>query len=162
MFKAPLLHPHPIRWQRRGFPSFLQQKPFGEAEITWHPAKASGDTAWERQVGEHLCRLRYLEQKYAELQIMAFGCHHGRLTLRFSCSHLHYCAAASHLGCYLVRQICVTWGPGHPEHQCSPRGVRLIAQTLRRSCASVSGFVDACVCEWVCVYTRVPPPGPIL
>lgn len=70
-------------------PSFLKQKPVGEAKIAWPPAKLSGDAAQEAEASERLCRLWYLEQEYAEQQIMAFRCHHCHLTLCFSCSHLH-------------------------------------------------------------------------
>lgn len=104
-----------------------------------------------------MCRLWYLERKYAELQIMAFRCHHCHLTLRFSCSRLHYCAVASCLGRCRVRQICGTWVTVHPEQQCSPSAVGLIAKTLPRSPASIGRFVGACVCVRVCARVCTQP-----
>ena len=55
VFKLLWSSTFPVRWQRKVFLSLLQQKPVGKAEITWLPAKLSGDAAWQRRGGECLC-----------------------------------------------------------------------------------------------------------
>lgn len=80
MFKVPLLSP-PHRMAKERLPELSIAETFWLGKDQLAPGQAERRCCLgERQVGEHLCRLWYLEQKYAELQIMAFGCHHCHLT----------------------------------------------------------------------------------
>lgn len=133
------------------------------------PELSTKGTCWQgqdhlaqSQAGEHsgclgetrqrLCRLWYLEQKYAEQQITAFRCHRRHLTRHFSGSRLHYQAGASRSGCSCVGDRFMLRGLLYTGATVLARVVRLMANPLWWRSLSLR------VALWVGAYVG---PGPM-
>lgn len=146
----------------KDFLSSPPKKPVGKAKTTWPRARLESRAAASGETRQRLCRLWYLEQKYAEQQITAFRCHRRHLTRHFSGSRLHYRAVASCSGCSCVGDRFMLRGLLYTGATMLARVVRLMANPLwgRRSLSlRVALWVGAYVCPGpMCT----PPPPSIL
>lgn len=107
-----------------------------------------------------LCAALVPGTKYAEPQRMAFRCHHCHLTLHFSCSRLHYCAAGPTEAVTVCETDLCRVGYCTRRAVMLTKGCQADCQTSRcRSSASIGCFGGDCVrmCMCPCVCTCVHP-----